>query len=552
MAGVETGSDLHPQAGAGGGRVTPNDGGGKGKAKAKGQRKWLTRQEYVAKQLKEKGIEPSKPQPKTKKDWLKDLPKGWVIPAKAKQPWYKTEQSANTARKIKEKQGQLFEVDTFGEGYALVPVAAKEETGKLKLAPNGKPWPVRGGAQTQANIYNSSNKHPNYRVVELNNNKGFALREVTHLVEGKEPQTTNVPSKPKSDGGVEGGQPEKRNNGRGTFVAGRVSETVARETEKESGGKQQTSTTSRGFSLQRRLAEAGIAIPEISDAQFAAMESVRGKDSELGHVFDLYYARAEAIADETGFSQRMALRYAIAEDRLIKETDKSIEGGETTREEEIEQYLAEQRQQELQADEQLSDDTNQFYDDITANFVDQLTVDQNEQKQDLDGYEKVLPFINSATKFRASAYENIQQLYLKWASASHPTFEFHLTPKDDPKLGAFKELPAKRDRDGRITRKAKKLPFMGVTGTKRFFDSADQAQQCAEKPTTTAKTGDSLENKLCVQLDKLKGKNQWTTTPTKDIRHPDNLRLFPCSVQLKYWLTLSIVAFSSISYHSKQ
>ncbi|WP_257275655.1 hypothetical protein, partial [Endozoicomonas sp. SESOKO4] len=88
-------------------------------------------------------------------------------------------------------------------------------------------------------------------------------------------------------------------------------------------------------------------------------------------------------------------------------------------------------------------------------------------------------------------------------SASHPTFEFHLTPKDDPTLGAFKELPAKRDRNGRIIRKAKKLPFMGVTGTKHFFDSEYRAQQCTEKPTTTAKIGDSLENKLCDQPDKL-------------------------------------------------
>ncbi|WP_422474575.1 hypothetical protein [Endozoicomonas sp. ALB032] len=504
---METGGDPHPEAGAGGGRVTPNDGGGKRKAAEKGQRKWLNREEYVAKQLKEKGIELPKPQPKTKKDWLKELPNGWVIPAKAKQPWYKTEQSANTARKIKEKQGQLFEVDTFGEGYALVPVAAKEETGKLKLAPNGKPWITYKGAQSQADIYNRSDKYPNYRAVELNNNKGFALREVTHLVEGKEPQTTNVSSKPKSDGGVAGGQPEKRNSGRGTSAAGRVSEAVAGEAEKESGGKQQRDGRPSATSLQRRFAQAGIAIPEISDAQLAAMESARGKDSDLGWRVDSIYERAEAIADETGFSQRMALRYAL-EAQLNEGTNKDIESEESTREEEIEQYLTEQRQQELQADEQLSDDTNQFYDDVSASFVDQLTLDQNEQKQDLDGYEKVLPFINSASKFRASAYEKIQQLYLKWASASHPTFEFHLTPKDDPKLGAFKELPAKRDRDGRIIRKAKKLPFMGVTGTKRFFDSTDQAQQCAEKPTTTAKTGDSLENKLCVQLDKLKGKNQ--------------------------------------------
>ena len=438
-----------------------------------------SREEVVA-ELRSKGHKIPDHKPRSKKEWREDLPAGWVIPTKSPDPWYKTQASATAARKIKERQGQLYEVEKYGEGFALVPVAAREETGKLKLAPNGKPWPFRSAAQSQADIYNINQDSPDYRVVELRGNKGYALREVTGRVEGKEQQT--VLSQPESDARVDGGQHEKGTSGRATSGTGRVSGTVEGE-EAEGSGKLQKALQD----LRDRYAEQGIKLPEVTDQTLKLLNTVAEGDSEIAADAQQLLERAEYFKENFGLEHRQAVRYAMAEREFVNKglDDSELSDEELSREQEIEAYLAEQQQQELDADEQVSDELNELYDEKSATFVDQLTVDEikdkDKDKPDLDGYDRVLPFINSNSRFLASAYKEVQQLYLKWASAAHPTFEFNLVPKDHPREGSYKHQKAKRDRRGRITRKEQKLPFMGVAGVKRVFGSEAEATTFAEK-----------------------------------------------------------------------
>ncbi len=334
----------------------------------------------------------------------------------------------------------------------------------LVFAPNGKPWPFYSAAESEA-----KKKSGEFEVIELSQN-AFALKERPADERREKEENNNDDS---ATGVVQDGKSQKGAGGAGTDGAGGVSG-AGLETLGEAVGEIQETRGLRGENLLRqRIKAAGVSLPTITQAQIESLRLLAEKDTASAADAKLLFERAQKYVDYFGLELLEATRLAAAESIVIRQEEEAYFS-----------EMAENRPDNVILDTTGSNDLGDNladYNDNSAEFSDNLRIQDIEEREDGDSPEKVAQFLTDRN-VPPSSFEEMQERYLDWAQAKFPTYEFQTVDKPDANGNTHKTFTRTvTDKNGKRVKKTYKMPFRTVKGEKKVFATAKEALEYAKQ-----------------------------------------------------------------------